>query len=249
LQELGIKGIKVDFFGGDGQSMMAYYHDILIDAANFGLLVNFHGATIPRGWHRTYPHLMTMESIRGFEFITFFQETADLAPRHCAIIPFTRNVFDPMDFTPMTFGEIPGINRKTTVGFELALPTLFLSGIQHMAETPMNMAKAPHYVKDYLSQLPVKWEESKLLDGYPGEFVIMARRFGSDWYISGINADTVSRKVHMDLSFISSQTLQVITDGNERNSFQSFEICGENNSTVALNMQPYGGFVIKSVSK
>ena len=92
--------MKVDFFGGDGQSVIAYYHDILEDAAAFGLLVNFHGATLPRGWERTYPNLMTMEAVRGLEYVTFGQDNADAEPSHAAMLPFTRNVFDPMDFTP-----------------------------------------------------------------------------------------------------------------------------------------------------
>ncbi|MCB0638698.1 MAG: glycoside hydrolase family 97 catalytic domain-containing protein, partial [Lewinella sp.] len=105
LQEYGIRGLKIDFFGGDGQSFMAYYQDLMEDAARYQLTVNFHGATIPRGWQRTYPNLMTMESVKGFEFITFEQPNADRGPRHCAVLPFTRNVIGPMDFTPMCFGE------------------------------------------------------------------------------------------------------------------------------------------------
>jgi hypothetical protein len=109
LRDIGIKGLKIDFFAGDGQSMIAYYNDILRDAADAGLLVNFHGATLPRGWSRTWPNLMTMEAIRGFEFTTFEQKDQDLMPSHAAMLPFTRNLFDPMDFTPMVFGDIPNI--------------------------------------------------------------------------------------------------------------------------------------------
>ena len=91
LKAMGVAGLKVDFFGGDGQSMIAYYHDILDDAAPYGFLMNFHGATLPRGWQRTYPHLMTMEAVRGLEFVTFEQRNADDEPTHAAMLPFTRN--------------------------------------------------------------------------------------------------------------------------------------------------------------
>ena len=188
LKAMGIAGLKIDFFGGDGQSMMAYYHDIMEDAEPFGLSLNFHGATLPRGWQRTYPHLMTMEAIRGMEFITFEQGNADQAPTHMATIPFTRNVFDPMDFTPMALNNIPNIKRRTTSGFELATAILFTSGIQHFAEIPQGMAKTPDYVKDFL-KWPAVWDDIQFLDGYPGKFVVLARKGDGRWYLAGINAD------------------------------------------------------------
>jgi hypothetical protein len=128
--------LKIDFFGGDGQSNIAYYHDILRDSAPYGFLINFHGATIPRGWNRTYPHLMTMEAIKGLEFVTFAQSNADLEAAHAAVIPFTRGLWDPMDFTPMVLDRINLIERRTSSVFELALPVIFTSGITHFAEIP-----------------------------------------------------------------------------------------------------------------
>ncbi|RYZ92657.1 MAG: glycoside hydrolase family 97 protein, partial [Moraxellaceae bacterium] len=101
LKKIGIKGLKIDFFAGDGQSMMAYYNELARDAADFNLMLNYHGATLPRGLSRTYPNIMTMEAVKGFEFITFSQQAADAAPSHMAMLPFARNLFDPMDFTPM----------------------------------------------------------------------------------------------------------------------------------------------------
>ena len=146
---MGVAGLKIDFFGGDGQSMIDYYLDILDDAAPYGFAMNFHGATLPRGWQRTYPNLMTMEAIRGLEYCTFEQKNADEEPTHAAMLPFTRNVFDPMDFTPMVLDHITRIQRRTTSAFELALSVLFTSGIQHYAEIPDGMAKAPDYVRDF----------------------------------------------------------------------------------------------------
>ncbi len=246
LKSLGIVGVKIDFFGGDGQSMMAYYHDILLDAAEVGLLINFHGATLPRGWQRTYPHLMSMESIRGFEFITFGQEDADKAAKHCTMLPFTRNAFDPMDFTPMCFSEIPNIQRKTTNGFELALPTLFLSGVQHLAEIPSGMASVPDYVREYLRDIPVKWDETRFVTGYPGKEVIIARRRGSDWFVAGINGEVVEKALDLDLGFLKGKTGVMITDGETHPEFIQQDVQLDAEGRLLVSLKPNGGFVIKA---
>lgn len=150
IHEMGIKGVKIDFFGGDGQSVIQYYIDILNDAADYKLLVNFHGATLPRGWSRQYPHLMTVEAVRGFENVTFQQVEADRQAEICTIIPFSRNVFDPMDYTPMNLYKVPsGVQRRTTAAFELATSVLFLSGIQHFAESPEGMSHIHSGVQDF----------------------------------------------------------------------------------------------------
>ncbi|MGB3005287.1 MAG: glycoside hydrolase family 97 catalytic domain-containing protein, partial [Chitinophagaceae bacterium] len=152
LQQMGIKGIKVDFFSGDGQSMINYYQDILEDAAACKLLVNFHGATLPRGLHRTYPNLMTTEAVYGYEMITFNQKDADVAPAHMVMCAFARNAFDPMDFTPVSLYKIPKIDRKTSVAFELATGVIFLSGIQHFVEGPEGMSKMNADVKGFMQK-------------------------------------------------------------------------------------------------
>jgi alpha-glucosidase len=244
LKEMGIKGVKIDFFGGDGQSMIKYYHEILRDAAQFELLVNFHGATLPRGWHRTYPHLLTMEAIKGFEFITFGQENADQEATHAAMLPFTRNAFDPMDFTPMCFSEIPGIQRKTTNGFELALPTLFLSGIQHLAEIPSGMAAVPAYVKEYLSELPAQWEDTKFIDGFPGKLVVLARKSGDFWYVTGINGEALDKQLELDLSFMRGANGFMISDGAAHPEFSQNEI-SIGDQPIPVSLKANGGFVMK----
>ncbi|WP_460891478.1 glycoside hydrolase family 97 protein [Rufibacter soli] len=244
LREMGIKGVKVDFFGGDGQSVMQYYIDILKDAAEYGILVNFHGCTLPRGWQRTYPNLMTMESIKGFEFITFDQRNADEEPTHATMLPFTRNVFDPMDFTPMNLDKIPRITRRTTKGFELALSVLFISGIQHYVEIPTGMAKAPAYVQDYLKKVPSVWEDSKFIEGYPGKRVIMARQAGGKWYVAGINGENTTQKLDLDLSFLKGKKGTLITDGTETNGWQQQSIEVGANGKTAVEIKPNGGFVL-----
>ncbi|MBA4277176.1 glycoside hydrolase family 97 protein [Flavobacterium sp.] len=241
LNEMGISGVKIDFFGGDGQSMIAYYHALLKEAAAHQLVVNFHGATLPRGWQRTYPNLLTTEAIKGEEFITFSQEVADLQPSHCTMIPFARNVFDPMDFTPMVLDSIPNIIRKTTPGFELALPVLFLSGIQHIAETPDGMAKMPQYVVEYLKDIPTNWDDSKFIEGYPGKYIIMARKKDAVWHIVGVNGENTEKEIEIDLSFVTNKKGFTITENDE--GFKQNVIIKGNK--LKVKMKPRGGFVVK----
>lgn len=245
LKEMGIKGVKVDFFGGDGQSVVKYYLDILEDAAKTQILVNCHGSTLPRGWQRTYPHLVSMEAIKGFEFATFKQENLDVQPVHCTTIPFTRNVFDPMDYTPMCLYKVPGLQRRTTSAFELALPVIFLSGVQHIAETPEGMSHVPDYVKTFLRGLPGSWDDSRFIDGYPGKLAVFARKSGNIWYIAGINGENTEKKLQLDLSFLDNKSGTLITDGAEPLSFTSQSVKVTPGQKLDVTVKGNGGFVIK----
>lgn len=240
LREMGVKGIKVDFFAGDGKSMIAYYVDMLTDAAQAGLLVNFHGATLPRGWSRTFPNLMTVEAVRGFEFTTFEQKDQDAMPPHAAMLPFSRNLFDPMDYTPLAFGDIPNIKRVTRNGFELAEAVLFLSGIQHFAERPEGMATAPDYVKNLLRELPRSWDEVRFIDGYPGRYAVIARKSGDSWYVAGFNADGAARTVDIDLSFLDGRSGTLVADGDGERAFSQAPIKAGKHR---ISIKPRGGFV------
>ncbi len=242
LQAIGVKGVKIDFFGGDGQSFMQYYIDILTDAAAHQLLVNFHGATLPRGWQRTYPNLMTMESIKGFEFTTFSQGDQDPVAQHVATALFTRNIFDPMDFTPMVFGDIPNIKRVTENSFELAESVLMISGVQHFAEIPEGMATAPDYVKAFLRELPREWDDVKFVDGYPGKYAVLARKAGDVWYIAGINAEQDVKHLTLDVSFVGDKKGYVITSGENQRSFVQREI--NSKTPAAISLRPNAGFVM-----
>ena len=246
LQALGIKGIKVDFFGGDGRSMIQYYIDILNDAAKHKLLVNFHGATLPRGWQRTYPHLMTAEAIYGMEMVTFDQKAADLQANHCAMLPFTRNAFDPMDFTPMNLTGLTSSNctRKTTPAFELALSVLFLSGIQHYAQSPEGMVQVPDDVKSFLKKLPDNWDDVRFLDGYPGKYAVIARRSGNRWYIAGINGDNSEKKINLDLTSFKKVKATLFTDGAKNELFSKTELNTAQQKQLDLTLNASGGFVM-----
>jgi hypothetical protein len=247
IKDLGVAGVKIDFFAGDAQSTIAYYHDLLEDTAKIGLSANFHGATVPRGWQRTYPNLMTMESVRGLEFNTFEQRNAEESPTHNAMLPFTRNVFDPMDFTPVVLDRINNIiERRTSAAFELATSVLFTSGIQHFAEIPAGMAKAPPYVRDFLKAVPAVWDDVRFIDGFPGQFVVMARRSGKTWYVAGINADRQPRKVKIDLKSLGvTKQGALITDGIDFLGFKSEPFPLEKGVTSdEITMRPRGGFVL-----
>ena len=244
LEQMGIKGIKVDFFAGDGQPVMQYYRDIFADAARHHLMVNCHGATLPRGWQRTYPNLVTMEAVKGFEYSTFTQEYQEMIPTQSCCWTFTRNVFDPMDFTPMSLAPIPGIERATTNAFELALPVLFLSGVQHFAETDDGMATQPDYVVSLLQDFPTTWDESQFIDGFPGKYFVAARKSGGKWYVAGINGEKTVRTLTLDLSEIGAATkAELFTDTD--NKWQMAHSVVENPDLKAfeVTMQSNGGFV------
>ena len=244
LQKMGVAGIKIDFFGGDGQSMIRYYIDILKDAAAHHLMVNFHGATLPRGWQRTYPNLLTTEAIRGFEYITFGQQDANEEPTHCAMLPFTRNAFDPMDFTPMCLNKIPRINRQTTPAFELALSVIFLSGVQHFAEIPEGMAQMPVYVKEFLQTLPTGWQAVKFIDGFPGQYIVLARKSGNKWYIAGINATSAERSIALDLDAFKGKKARLIANGANGAFFDQKNSPVKAGEKQIVSMGAHDGFVM-----
>jgi hypothetical protein len=243
LREMGVRGIKADFFGGDKQSVIRHYLDIIEDAAESHLMVNVHGATLPRGWSRTHPNFMTAEAVRGYESITFGQADADLAPSHSAMLPFARNVVGPMDFTPTMFTERVGTSiRRTSDAFDLAMNVVFESGLQHLGVTPESLERVPDYVREYLSEVPVAWDETRFLEGWPGEYVVLARRRGDRWYVAGINGSEAARTVELDLAFAGAvKEGHVIADGDDGRSVRRSPIQA-GAAAVRVEMRGYGGF-------
>ena len=204
LERLGVAGVKIDFFSGDNQKNMDYCIDLLESAARHHLLVNFHGATVPRGWQRTYPNLLSTEGVYGAEWYNNVPTFTDKAACHNATLPFTRNVIGPMDYTPCTFSDSqhPHI---TTDAHELALTVLFESGLQHLADRPESYLSQPAEVRKFLSTLPAAWDETRFVAGYPGEYVVLARRSGDTWYVAGINGTDKPRTITLDGSFLKGQ--------------------------------------------
>lgn len=245
IHDMGVKGVKIDFFGGDGQSMIEYYIDILESAAKYQLMVNFHGATLPRGWAATYPHLVTTEAVYGMEMVTFNQSDADLQASHCAVLPFTRNVFDPMDFTPMNLYKLThsGSTRRTTTAFELALSVLFVSGIQHYAENKEGMDHMPAFVKEFLKNLPNTWNDLEFLQGFPGKDVVIARNGNNKWYIAGINGENHMKTFELDLSKWKNKKLTLLSDDSKDFLKQENLVVGSDNK-VRIETAANGGFII-----
>ena len=217
LEQMGATGIKVDFFLPDGHEMVDYYLDILEDAARHHLLVDFHGCTIPRGWSRTWPNLMSMEAVYGAEWYNNNGRMTNAAASHNATLPFTRNVIGPMDYTPCTFTDSQN-PHITTDCHELALPILFESGLQHMADRPEAYLGLPEPVRNLLSGLPSAWDDTRLLAGYPGESAVIARRSGDTWYIAGINGTEGEITLEPDFSKIGKNVVMstLITDNGDK---------------------------------
>lgn len=246
LKEIGVAGIKVDFFAVDGADMMDYYIGILEDAADYQLLINFHGAAIPRGWQRTYPNLMSIEGVYGAEWYNNNEILTNRAATHNATLPFTRNVVGPMDYTPGTFSDSqhPHI---TSHGHELALTVVFESAIQHMPDRPSVYYGMPADIKGFLSNLPTAWDETKLLSGYPGIEVILARRKGNLWYIGGLNGTDDSRTLTFNPASLcdAGGTMTLFKDGADSKSFtveKEIPLTG-GKEEIQVDCLPRGGFV------
>lgn len=243
LNEIGVSGIKVDFFGGDQQDMMKYYIEILEDAARHHLLVNFHGATVPRGWARTYPNLMSTEAVYGAEWYNNNSTLTNKAAAHNTTLPFTRNVAGSMDYTPVTFSNSQH-EHITSFAHELALAVVFESGFQHFADRPSAYYNLPQEDQDFLKAFPTSWDETKLLSGYPGEMVVIARRKGKYWYIGGLNGKDTEQTLSLNCDFLNSadHSIQLFMDGADSKSIASQIKDIKKGSTLQIKCLPRGGF-------
>lgn len=244
ISEMGVKGIKVDFFQSDKQVIIKQYIEILEDAADYQLLVNFHGCTLPKGWRRTYPHLMTMEAVRGGESYIFDRNFPKQSPAHISTIPFLRNVVGSVDYTPGGFSN-NHYAHLTTYGFELALPVIIESGICHFVEKPDRVYQLPGFAVEILREMPVVWDETRFLSGYPGKDVVIARRSGENWYIGGINSETTAKKIKPALEKIGirGKSVEIIHDGTSPNELV-YEIIGQEKAIPEINMPGLGGFLL-----
>jgi len=212
MQSVGIRGIKVDFFGGDKQCTMQLYEDILRDAEEFGLMVIFHGCTLPRGWERMYSNFVACEAVRASENLHFSQGECDREAQDACYLPFIRNAVGSMDFGGSTLnwyynaGNNRGSHRVTSNVFALATAILFQSPVQHFAMAPNNLTDAPDWCLDFMKKVPTSWDEVRFIDGYPGKYVVLARRTGDKWYITGINAQAQPLQLKLDLSMFGAGT-------------------------------------------
>ncbi|MCR4613587.1 MAG: glycoside hydrolase family 97 protein [Bacteroidaceae bacterium] len=245
LEEKGVAGVKIDFFAGDTQPTMEYCIDLLESAARHHLLVDFHGATIPRGWQRTWPNLMSVEAVYGAEWYNNNGRLTHRAAAHNCTLPFTRNVIGPMDYTPCAFSDSqhPHI---TTHAHELALTVVFESALQHLADRPESLLAQPDAVKDFFSGLPAAWDETRLLGGYPAQYVVLARRSGKTWYVGILNGNDTSRTVVIPwtkLDKMPKGRIQMFEDSGDKSS--PWLITTPKHLPTSLQLVPRGGAVVR----
>lgn len=249
LEQIGVKGIKVDFFGGDKQVTMQLYHDILVAAAAHGLVVNFHGTTIPRGWERMYPNYVSSEAVLASENLYFQQAFSDRYPVTATVYPFTRNAIASMDFGPvflnsrLSRSEKTASIRRTTDAFEMATSVIFFSAVQHWGLTPGNLNVKPLYLFDFVRQVPTVWDETRFIDGYPGKYCVLARRKGTHWYIAAVNGTGKPQKLPLSLPMLRGKKVSVIKDGIDGQSVYAEQVIGKN-ARITLNLAENGGTVL-----
>jgi hypothetical protein len=248
LRKWGVKGVKVDFFQSDKQDIMRQYRDILRDAADYQLLVNFHGCTTPRGWSRTWPNLVSVEAVKGEECYSFDEKYPQTAPQYNAIIPFTRCVIGPTDLTPCAFSDNV-YPHLTTSAHELALSVVIECGLVHFADSVESYRSLPHAPREFLRKVPAAWEDTRLLDGYPGRFAVIARRSGDQWFVGAINGQGNPVEIKLDAGFLSAGKYrgQLITDSQDVRSFDVREFEATGDDIISLWMQPFGGAALHFV--
>jgi len=226
LQEIGVKGLKIDFFGGDKQMTMQLYEDILNDANDYGLAITFHGCTLPRGWEKMYPNYVTSEAVRASENLIFTQYALDKHAYYSTILPFTRNPVGAMDFAPVFLNkrlskdQKGGTVRKTTEAFELATAVLYFSPIQHFGLTPNNLDEQPEFVLDFLRAVPTVWDETVYIGGEPGDYAAIARRKGDTWYLAVTNGEQEKKTLELDLPMFKNAEATLIYDAKDKTAAQ-----------------------------
>jgi len=249
LQSLGVKGLKVDFFGGDKQVTMQLYEDILSDANDHGLMIVFHGCTLPRGWERMYPNYVGSEAVLASENLIFQQKYNDLEATNASLHPFIRNAVGVMEFGPVLLNKRHnrtnngGHTRRTSETFQLATAILFQNPVQFFAITPNNLTEMPGFVIDFMKNVPTTWEETVFIDGYPGKYVILARRSGDKWYVAGVNALKETLNLNVKLPMLGGKFINIYKD--EAN-LAPLKTCTSLPSTGAINLiiPPNGGIIV-----
>jgi len=249
LQSLGVKGIKVDFFGGDKQETLRLYEEILSDADDHGLMVIFHGCTLPRGWERMYPNYVGSEAVLASENLVFNQHFCDNEAFNATLHPFIRNAVGCMEFggvflnKRLNRGNDGGTIRRTTDIFQLATAVLFQNPIQNFALAPNNLTDAPQICLDFMKQVPTTWDETRFIDGYPGRYIVLARRHGNTWYIAAANATAEPLKLKLDFPILAGQEVSLYSDDKKMQPQLKLQKI-KADSSLQLTVQPQGGAVI-----
>ena len=250
LQECGVKGLKVDFFGSDKQQMMRLYEDILSDANDHGLMIIFHGCTIPRGWERMYPNYVGSEAVLASENLIFSQHADDMEAFNATLHPFIRNTVGSMEFGGTILNKRlnrtndGGMIRRTTDVFQIATAVLFQNPIQNFAITPNNLYDAPSSMIEFMKEVPTTWDETKFIDGYPGKYCVLARRHNDKWYIVGVNALKEPLTLNLNLPMLLDGDECTYYYDNKKREPQKETLKIKKSSSVPVVLQPEGGVVI-----
>lgn len=228
---------------------MRLYHDILADANDHEILVIFHGCTIPRGWDRMYPNYAASEAVLASENLHFSQGMCDAEARNACIHPFVRNTIGSMDFGGSTLNKYysadnaHGSKRMTSDVFALATAVLFQSPVQHFAMAPNNLDDAPGWAVDFMKTVPTTWDEVKFIDGYPGKYVVMARRSGDKWFVAGINAQETPLTLDIPLPGLKKESITLYSDDQKLNgSIKSVK--ADKNGKIKVSIPQNGGAVL-----
>ena len=218
MKEIGIAGIKVDFFGSDKQEMMKLYEDILVDANNYGLQVVFHGCTIPRGWERMYPNYVASEALLASENVRFSEHHAKQEGFQLTMHPFCRNALGTADWGGVMMNRYmsqdnkTGHPRYTTDIFEIASAIVIQTSVNCVAMCPNNLNEMPQFELDFLKRLPTTWDETRFVDGYPTKYAVLARRTGDKWYVAGLNGTNEPMTLTLSLPMFAGKTVSLYTD-------------------------------------
>lgn len=246
IHKLGVKGVKIDFFLSDKQHIIKLYVDILKDAADNKLMANFHGCTLPRGWNRTYPNLVAMEAVRGGEYYIYDSIFPQATVWHNTVLPFTRNLTGPMDYTSMGLTSRT-YKHVTTYANELAQLIVFASGVNHLVDLPRTYLKQPDFIKSFISNYPkAAWDDFKFISGYPGKDIVLARKIGETWYLAGISGEATNKNIKVHLKFLSkgkNYHSNIISDGKTNDTFSCKETILKNDDEFTVDVLPNGGFV------
>ncbi len=250
LKKVGVKGLKVDFFGGDKQETMRFYEDILSDANDYGLMIIFHGCTLPRGWERMYPNFVGGEAVLASEMLIFSQDVREKEAFYATLHPFIRNSAGSMEYGGVLMnkflnrGNSRGQKRLTSDVFQIATGIIFQNPVQMFALTPNNLTDTKNFLIDFMKEIPTTWDETLYIDGYPGKYTIIARRNGEHWYIAGVSALEQPLELELYLPMIVGEKISIYSDDSDGEAFfTNREI--KNNGKVKVTLQPNGGFVIK----
>ncbi len=196
-----------------------------------------------------YPNFVGSEAVLASENLIFTQHANDTEAFNATLHPFIRNAVAAMDFGPVLLNKRHnrenngGTIRKTTETFQLATAILFQNPVQNFGLTPNNLQEMPTHVIDFMKQVPTTWDETIFIDGYPGKYVILARRKSDKWYIAGINAEGKEKTVSVNLPMLSTDAVQLIDDNIARESKQK-QIRLSKTKSIKLTLQPEGAVVL-----